>query len=100
MFFKKKKERERKVSKSIIKIPLPPPFFLSHPHSPKREERERKKDNPEEEAQYPHDIFSWEMLMNDNILRGNLRRDERAAGRLSRSHCKDSLEAPRFAKSI
>ena len=29
--------------------------------------------------------------MSDNILQGNLRRDEGGADRLSRSHCKDSL---------
>ena len=57
---------------------------MQHTAKTLREERERKKDNPEEEAQYPHDIFSWEMLMSDNILRGNLRRDEGGADRLSR----------------
>lgn len=50
-------ERERKVSKSMRKIPSPPPFSLSHPHSPKREEGQRKEDNPEEETKYPHDTF-------------------------------------------
>lgn len=77
--------RKKQVSKSISKIPSPPPF--SHPYSPERGERQKKEDNPGEETEGHATHFVRGFGGEQHSVRYEDRTDV-----FLRSHGKDGLE--------